>query len=82
MAVFLASQLPVFDASKEGFRTQDSVVRILKKRRRQKQVVGIAPHGRKTEASESSSSIRHNVRPHSRMIALGGISRRTYNLPA
>jgi hypothetical protein len=35
-------RLPVLDASKEGFRFQDSVVRIWESARRQKRVVGIA----------------------------------------
>jgi hypothetical protein len=40
-----ACELPDSDASKEGFRIPDSVARILKKRRRQKRVVG---NGEKT----------------------------------
>jgi hypothetical protein len=48
-------KLPVFDASKEGFRIQDSVVRILEKPRRQNRVVGDAIAAAKLEASESGS---------------------------
>jgi hypothetical protein len=52
---FPLCQLPVFDAAKEGFRIQDSVVRILKKTRRQKPVVGFAAARAKTQASETGS---------------------------
>jgi hypothetical protein len=38
--------LPIFDASEEGLRIQDSVVRILQKPRRQKRVVGSAVENR------------------------------------
>jgi hypothetical protein len=38
-AASIVRQLPVFDASMEGFRIQDSVVGSLKKTRRQKPVV-------------------------------------------
>jgi hypothetical protein len=57
-AVFLVFQLPVFDASKEGFGIQDSVVRILKKIRRQKPVVrqGEKKHHEEHEAHEAAAS--------------------------
>ena len=44
MEIFSRRQLPVFDAAKEGFRLQDSVVRISEKPRRRKRVVGMTRH--------------------------------------
>jgi hypothetical protein len=52
---FSRRQLPVFDASKEGFRIQDAVVRILKKRRRQEPVVGGRCFAPQTQASRTGS---------------------------
>jgi hypothetical protein len=52
---FARHQLLDSDASKERFRIQDSVVRILKKSRRQKPVVGEAAATPEKKASESGS---------------------------
>jgi hypothetical protein len=49
-------QLPVFDASDEGCRNQDSGVKILKKSRRQKQVVGNGAKTPESKASKTGSS--------------------------
>ena len=55
MVIFPPDQRPVFDAAEEGFRIQDSVVRILKKPRRQKPVVGFAGAAADLEASKPGS---------------------------
>jgi hypothetical protein len=48
-------QLPVFDASKEGFRIQDSVVRISENSRRQESAVGFSGATEKLETSKPGS---------------------------
>jgi hypothetical protein len=48
-------QLPVFDASKTGFRIQDSVAKITPNPRRQKRLVSHAPTCAKMTASETGS---------------------------
>ena len=60
MVIFSRFQLPVFDATEEGFRIQDSVVRILKKDRRQKPVVRFGSAHAKTQASETGSCTSAN----------------------